>query len=58
MVVQATLRIPELLMQLGYHQLLLINGSVGLLPDKHSEGPGFDSQPWQFIIYIYFCVIT
>ena len=35
----------------------LINGSVGLLPDSHSEGPGFDSQPWQFIICIYFHVL-
>ena len=24
---------------------------------NHSEGPGFDSQPWQFIICIYFHVL-
>ena len=33
-------------------QIINCHGSVGLLPDSHSEGPGFDSQPWQFIICI------
>ena len=26
---------------------------IGLLPDLHSKKPGFDSQPWQFIICNY-----